>query len=193
MQIIGHLNKEEDDKYLTELEKRNFEKDVKDIIHQWELVRSNIEFKERIKQINVDKIKEDFMVNEQIRLMKREDFAVLVNLERIRTALSNKGNIKWDLEKIQMEGQNKLYKEENTIIKQEMKRIREQYEYAQEQLQDRSKEIFELAAQLKQYTDHLNITVKDAKEVQTQVSFKNEHFTTTIDQIMVNKMNNKLK
>jgi hypothetical protein len=32
--------------------------------------------------------------------MKREDFAVLVNLERIRGALSNKGNIKWDLEKI---------------------------------------------------------------------------------------------
>lgn len=49
--------------------------------------------------------------------MKREDFAVLVNLERIRNALSNKGDIKWDLEKIQLEGLNKLYKEENAIIK----------------------------------------------------------------------------
>lgn len=66
--------------------------------------------------------------------MHREDFAVLVNLERIRMALSNKGNIKWDLEKIQMEGQNKLYKEENTIIKHEMKKLREQYEYSQELL-----------------------------------------------------------
>lgn len=31
-----------------------------------------------------------------------------------------------------MEGQNKLYKEENAIVKAEMKKLREQYEYAQE-------------------------------------------------------------
>lgn len=63
-ETIGFMNKEEDEKYLMELEKKNFESDVKSIFYGWDLVRSNIEFKERIKQINVEKIKEDFMVNE---------------------------------------------------------------------------------------------------------------------------------
>jgi len=48
-----------------------------------------------------------------------------VNLERMRQALSNSGDLKWDLEKIQMESQNKLYKEENGVMKGEMKRMRE--------------------------------------------------------------------
>lgn len=59
-------------------------------------MRSNIEFKERIRKVDVDKIKEDFLVMDEVRAMKREDFAILVNLERIRSALSNKGEIKWD-------------------------------------------------------------------------------------------------
>jgi hypothetical protein len=48
---------------------------------------------------------------DEVRAMKKEDFSVLVNLERIRQALSNKGEVKWDLEKIQMENSNKQYQE----------------------------------------------------------------------------------
>ena len=39
----------------------------------------------------------------------------------------------------------------------------------------------------------MEIIVKSAKDVQTEVSFKNEHFTTTMDQILTNKTTNKLK
>jgi hypothetical protein len=77
-------NREEDEKYLMTLEKRNFENDVKDIIYSWDLIRANMDFKERIKRVNVDKIKDEFMVMDEVRNLKRDDFAVLVNLERLR-------------------------------------------------------------------------------------------------------------
>jgi hypothetical protein len=67
------------------------------------LIRANIDLKERLKKVNVDKIKEEFMVMDDVRLLKRDDFAVLVNLERLRQGLANSGAIKWDLEKIQIE------------------------------------------------------------------------------------------
>ena len=57
---------------------------MKDIIYQWDLVRSNIDFKNRIKAINTEKIKEEFNVIDEVRLMKKYDQAVLVNLERLR-------------------------------------------------------------------------------------------------------------
>lgn len=62
---------------------------------------------------------------DEVRAMKKEDFTILVNLERIRHALSNKGSIKWDLEKIQMETQLKNYREESVVLKAEMKRLKE--------------------------------------------------------------------
>lgn len=40
---------------------------------------------------------------DEIRNMKREDQVVLVNMERMRAALAAKNNIKWDLEKVQLE------------------------------------------------------------------------------------------
>jgi hypothetical protein len=58
---------------LISLEKKNVEKDVKDIIYQWDLVRSNIDFKNRIKAINTDKIREEFNVIDEVRLMKKYD------------------------------------------------------------------------------------------------------------------------
>ena len=73
LELIGFVNREEDDKYLTSLEKRNLERDVKDIIYNWDLVRSNIAFKERIKSVNTQKIKEDFNLMDAVRSMKRED------------------------------------------------------------------------------------------------------------------------
>ena len=49
--------------------------------------------------------------------MKREDVAVLVNLERIRATLMEQqrkeGGVKWDLERAHLEGQNLFLKEEN--------------------------------------------------------------------------------
>lgn len=51
-ELIGFVNREEDEKYLMEVEKRNLENDVKDIIYAWDLVRSNLEFKDRIKKVN---------------------------------------------------------------------------------------------------------------------------------------------
>jgi len=67
------VNREEDEKYLIGLEKKNVEKDVKDIINQWELIRANLDFKERIRKVNVDKIKEDFNLMDEVRTMKRDD------------------------------------------------------------------------------------------------------------------------
>ena len=127
MELIGFLNHEEDERYLMDLEKKNLEKDVKDIIYQWDLVRSNIEFKERLRRVNPEGIREQFMLMEEIRGgMKKDDLAVLVNLERIRTALAKQtAGVKWDLEKMQLEGQNAFYKEENTVVKHEMKKLRE--------------------------------------------------------------------
>lgn len=55
------------------MEKKNVEKDVKDIIYSWDLIRANLDFKERIKKVNVDKIKEDFNCMDEVRLMKRDD------------------------------------------------------------------------------------------------------------------------
>mmetsp|Transcript_12499 Transcript_12499/g.12265 ORF Transcript_12499/g.12265 Transcript_12499/m.12265 type:complete len:106 (-) Transcript_12499:770-1087(-) len=72
-QLIGCVNREEDERYLVELEKKNVEKDVRDIVHQWDLIRANIEFKERIKKVNVEKIKEGFNVMDEIRVMRRDD------------------------------------------------------------------------------------------------------------------------
>ena len=123
--MIGFINREEDERYLMELEKKNVEKDVKQIIYQWDLVRANIDFKEKIGKVNSEKIKEEFMLLDEIRNnMKKDDLAVLINLERIRTALSN-NQVKWDLEKLQLEGQNAYYKEENAVIKAEIKKMRE--------------------------------------------------------------------
>lgn len=99
MQLIGFVNREEDEKYLMEVEKRNLEKDVKDIIYSWDLVRSNLEFKERIRKVNTNKIREDFNLMDEVRQMKKDDQAILVNLERMRTALAS-GSVQWDLEKI---------------------------------------------------------------------------------------------
>ena len=92
LELIGFVNREEDERYLMEVEKRNLENDVKDIIYSWDLVRSNKEFKERIKKVNTQKIKEDFNLMEEVRTMKKDDQAILVNLERMRTALST-GNV----------------------------------------------------------------------------------------------------
>ncbi len=89
MELIGFVNREEDEKYLMEVQKRNLENDVKDIIYNWDLVRSNLEFKERIRKVNTTKIKEDFNLMEEVRQMKRDDQAILVNLERMRTALAS--------------------------------------------------------------------------------------------------------
>lgn len=99
MQLIGFVNREEDEKYLMEVEKRNLEKDVKDIIYSWDLVRSNLEFKDRIRKVNTNKIREDFNLMDEVRQMKKDDQAILVNLERMRTALAS-GSVQWDLEKI---------------------------------------------------------------------------------------------
>ena len=63
---------------------------------------------------------------DDIRAMKKEDQIVLVNLERMRAALAAKNNVKWDLEKVHLESQNKLIKDETIIMKNELKRIREQ-------------------------------------------------------------------
>ena len=192
LELIGFVNREEDDKYLMSLEKKNLEKDVKDIIYNWDLVRSNLSFKERIQSVNTQKIKEDFNLMDAVRSMKREDQAVLVNLERMRTALSS-GTVQWDLEKIQLQGQNNYFKEENAVMKTEMKRLREALEISQENLKERSKENFDLHQRLKKFTQRLDIIVKSNAEIQTDVSFKNEDFTTSLDMILKNKLNNQMK
>ena len=87
-----------------------------------------MEFKNRIKAVNTQKIKEDFNLMEEVRQMKKDDLAILVNLERMRAALSNGGSVQWDLEKIHLQGQNHFYKEENHIMKKEITRLREQTE-----------------------------------------------------------------
>ena len=61
----------------------------------------------------MEKVKEEFMVFDEVRNMKREDFAVLCNLERFRQGLSNSGKIKWDLEKVSLENQVKSLTNEN--------------------------------------------------------------------------------
>ena len=63
-----------------------------------------MEFKNRIKAVNTQKIKEDFNLMEEVRQMKKDDLAILVNLERMRAALSNGGSVQWDLEKIHLQG-----------------------------------------------------------------------------------------
>lgn len=75
-------------------------------------------------------------------------------------------------------------------MKQEMKKLREMYEISQETLQERSKENFDLQQRLKKFTSHLDIIEKSHAEIQTDVSFKNEEFTTSLDQILKNKLNN---
>lgn len=67
------MNREEDEKYWMELEKNNLESDVKDIIYAWDLLKSNMEFKERIKKVNTQKIREEFNMMDNIRAMKRDD------------------------------------------------------------------------------------------------------------------------
>lgn len=71
-----------------------------------------------------------------------------------------------------------------------MKKLREMYEISQENLQERSKENFDLQQRLKKFTSHLDIIEKSHIEIQTDVSFKNEEFTTSLDQILKNKLNN---
>lgn len=73
MELIGFVNREEDERYLMEVEKRNMEQDVKDIIYSWDLVRSNIEFKDRLKKVNTQKIKEDFNLMDEVRAMTKHD------------------------------------------------------------------------------------------------------------------------
>ena len=40
-ELIGFINREEDERYLIEVQMKNLEKDVKDIIYNWDLIRSN--------------------------------------------------------------------------------------------------------------------------------------------------------
>ena len=89
---------------------------------------------------------------------------MLVNLERMRTALSS-GTVQWDLEKIQLQGQNNYFKEENAVMKTEMKRLREALEISQENLKERSKENFDLQQRLKKFTSRLDIIVKSNAEI----------------------------
>ena len=84
-----------------------------------------MEFKNRIKAVNTQKIKEDFNLMEEVRQMKKDDLAILVNLERMRAALSNGGSVQWDLEKIHLQGQNHFYKEENHIMKKVLQLLKE--------------------------------------------------------------------
>lgn len=70
------------------------------------------------------------------------------------------------------------------MLKAEFKRLRERYEINQDILKERSKEIFDLQQELKKNTSHLSLILKDTREVQTDVCFKNEYFTTSVDQIM---------
>lgn len=93
LQLIGALNQLEDQKYFLEIEKKAQEKDIRAIIFNWDLVRSNMEFKSKLSKMDTNKIKEEFMVMDEVRNMKREDIAILINLERIRAALLAKNNI----------------------------------------------------------------------------------------------------
>lgn len=60
-------------------------------------------------------------------------------------------------------------------------------------LQERSKEVFDLGLRLKKFTQAMDIIEKKSTFVQTEVSFKNEAFTTTVDAIIEKKLNNKVK
>ena len=86
-----------------------------------------------------------------------------------------------------------MYKEENSMMKVEIKRLRELNDQNQETLQERAKEIFELSNSLKKFTSKLDIVEREAREIQTNLSFKNDHFTTTMDEILYNKIHKKLK
>ena len=89
LELIGFINREEDDRYLMEIEKRNLEKDVREMFYGWDLIKANLDFRERLRRVNADKIREHFMLQDEIRnMMKKDDLAVLINLERIRTAMS---------------------------------------------------------------------------------------------------------
>jgi len=93
------------------------EADARALIYNWDLVRANDDLKARLVKVNCDRIKDDFLTLEEVRQLKREDLVVLVNLERLRQGLSNNGNVKWDLEKIQMEQAIKALREDANIMK----------------------------------------------------------------------------
>jgi hypothetical protein len=66
------------------------------------LVRSNIDFKERIKKIDIKKLRDQFLILDEVRAMKKEEICILVNMERFRRALSGGEGVEWDLEKIEL-------------------------------------------------------------------------------------------
>jgi len=58
-----------------------------------------------------------------------------------------------------------------------------------QQLQERSKEVFDLSIRLKRFTDTQTIIERKDLVVQTELSFKNQKFTTTMDEIIERKLN----
>ena len=66
-------------------------------------------------------------------------------------------------------------------MRSEVKRLREQAEVGNETLQERNKEIFDLTQRLKKFTSQFKIIEQMNNECQTDISFKNDHFTQTID------------
>ena len=78
-------------------------------------------------------------------------------------------------------------------MKNEYKRLREQIVSCEDLLQERAREIFTIHQELKKYTSKLDIVERETREVQTDLCFKNEKFTTTMDQILLKKTSEKLK
>jgi tRNA A-37 threonylcarbamoyl transferase component Bud32 len=58
-----------------------------------------------------------------------------------------------------------MFKDENAVMKNEIKKMREQLRIDHEILQERAKEIFELQSKLKKFSDKMEIIVKDAREI----------------------------
>jgi len=68
-----------------------------------------------------------------------------------------------------------------------MKKQRDDLDYAKDLLIERAKEIYDLQHALKKYTKQMEVIDRENRDIQTDLTFKNEEFTATMDEIIFKK------
>ena len=121
--LIGAVHAEEDRRTIVELEKKHFRDQVDQWIWQWDRIRPSRELRERIEQIDPNRIIDTHRTSDDFKTIKPNELALLVNAERFFMVMDHK--TKWEIELSIIEERNKKLAYDNQELKYEMHELKE--------------------------------------------------------------------
>eukprot|EP00347_Sterkiella_histriomuscorum_P015818 403355569 len=180
--LIGEYHKLEDEHYHQSMKQKYFDKDINQLLYDWDQIRISEQVKKAIDEVDPLLIVENLKFTDEYKNMGKDQMAVLVNAQRFLMSLKKQNP--W-------EGEIKYFKIKNKDMQQKLEDLKDKVSYLEEihkqdqkLLAQKEDLIMMLKATLEKATSTINMRQLENVGVQTIIDQQNLGFIIQADKIL---------